>query len=179
ILGLQPSHGPFTGGTRTLISGRGFTSTLRVWVGGSEIEASEIFASDPTRAAITTPPGAPGPTDVKVRNDSTAQERTLAQGFYYDAIALTPTTGATTGGTRLAIQGSGTNWATGTTVTIDGLACTDMQIRDTTHLFRTTPSDTPGAKDVVVTAQDTTTVQAREAFTYDDSPDGYRGGLSG
>ena len=38
---------------------------------------------------------------------------------------------------------------------------------------------TPGAKDVVVTAQDKTSVQAREAFTYDDSPDGYRGGLSG
>ncbi len=179
ILGLTPSHGPFTGGTRTLISGRGFTSSLRVFVGGVEVPASDVFASDPTRAAITTPPGAPGPADVKVRNDSTAQERTLPQGFLYDAIALTPTTGATSGGTRLAIQGAGTNWAVGTTVTIDGIACGDMQIVDTTHLFCTTPSDTPGAKDVVVTAQDATTVQAREAFTYDDSPDGYRGGLSG
>ncbi len=179
ILGLDPSHGPFTGGTRTLISGRGFTSTLRVWVGGTEIDSSEIFASDPTRAAVTTPPGAPGPADVKVRNDSTAQERTLSQGFFYDAIALTPTTGATTGGTRLAIQGSGTNWATGTTVTIDGTGCGNVQVVDTTHLFCTTPADTPGAKDVVVTAQDNTSLQAREAFTYDDSPDGYRGGLSG
>ncbi len=179
ILGLNPSHGPFTGGTRTLISGRGFTSTLRVFVGGVEVQSSDVFASDPTRAAITTPPGAPGPADVKVRNDSTAEERTLPQGFFYDAIALTPTTGATSGGTRLAIQGSGTNWATGTTATVDGLACTDVQVVDATHLLCTTPADTPGAKDVVVTAQDLTSVQAREAFTYDDSPDGYRGGLTG
>ncbi len=179
ILGLSPSHGPFTGGTRTLIAGRGFTSSLRVFVGGTEIAASDIFASDPTRAAITTPPGAPGPADVKVRNDITALERTLPQGFLYDAIALTPTTGATTGGTRLAIQGSGTTWALGTTVTVDGAACTNVQVVDTTHLFCTTPADTHGAKDVVVTAQDASSVQAREAFTYDDSPDGYRGGLTG
>jgi hypothetical protein len=179
ILGLTPSHGPFTGGTRTLISGRGFTSSLRVFVGGAEVPSSDVFASDPTRAAITTPPGAPGPADVKVRNDSTAEERTLPQGFLYDAIALTPTTGATSGGTRLAIEGSGTSWATGTTVTVDGLACTDVQVVDATHLLCTTPADTPGAKDVVVTAQDLTSVQAREAFTYDDSPDGYRGGLTG
>lgn len=179
IAGLTPSHGPFTGGTRTVVAGKGFTSTLRVWVGGTEIAASDVFASDPTRAAITTPPGAPGLVDVKVRNDSTAEERTLSQGFLYDAIALTPTTGATTGGTRLAILGSGTTWSNGTSVTVDGLACTDVQIVDTTHLFCTTPADAPGAKDVVVTAQDTTTVQAREAFTYSDSPDGYRGGLTG
>ena len=179
ILGLQPSHGPFTGGTRTLIAGRGFTSSLRVWVAGNEVPASDVFASDPTRAAITTPPGPPGLVDVKVRNDSTAQERTLPQGFLYDAIALTPTTGATTGGTRLAIQGSGTTWSNGTSVTIDGLACTDVQVVDATHLECTTPADTPGAKDVVVTDANAASVQAREAFTYDDSPDGYRGGLSG
>ncbi|HEY1956255.1 MAG TPA: IPT/TIG domain-containing protein [Polyangiaceae bacterium] len=179
IQGLDPSHGPFTGGTHTIIAGRGFTSSLRVFVAGTEVPASDVFASDPTRAAITTPPGPPGLADVKVRNDSSAEERTLAQGFLYDAIALTPTTGATTGGTRLAILGSGTTWSNGTTVTIDGLACTNVSVTDATHLQCTTPGDTPGAKDVVVTDASQSSVQAREAFTYDDSPDGYRGGLTG
>src|SRR6185437_11175187 len=140
IQGLEPSHGPFTGGTRTVIAGRGFTSSLRAWVAGSEVPASDVFASDPTRAAITTPPGPPGLADVKVRNESTAEERTLSQGFLYDAIALTPTTGATTGGTRLAIQGSGTTWSNGTTVTIDGQPCTGVQVQDPTHLQCTTPA---------------------------------------
>ena len=179
IQGLDPSHGPFTGGTRTLISGRGFSSTLRVWVAGTEVASSDVFASDPTRAAITTPPGPPGLVDVKIRDDSTAQERTLSQGFLYDAIALTPTTGATTGGTRLAIEGSGTNWAAGTMVTIDGKPCGNVQVIDATDLQCTTPADSEGAKDVVVTDQNASSVQAREAFTYDDSPDGYRGGLTG
>jgi len=179
ILGTQPSHGPFTGGTRTLLSGRGFSSSLRVWVAGNEVPSSDVFASDPTRAAITTPPGPPGLVDVKIRDDSTAEERTLPQGFLYDAIALTPTTGATTGGTRLAIEGSGTSWATGTMVTIDGKDCGNIQVVDATHLLCTTPADTAGAKDVVVTDANQSAVQAREAFTYDDSPDGYRGGLTG
>src|SRR5438067_8300809 len=31
IVGLVPSHGPWTGGTRAKLTGRGFSSKLRVW----------------------------------------------------------------------------------------------------------------------------------------------------
>src|SRR6202158_5450646 len=44
ITGLQPSHGPWTGGTRTTIAGRGFSSKLRVWVGTSELAPIAVFA---------------------------------------------------------------------------------------------------------------------------------------
>ncbi len=179
ILGLAPSHGPFTGGTRSVISGRGFSSGLRVFVAGVEIDPSAVFASDPTRAAVTMPPGKPGPVDVMVRDDKTAKERVLPAGFTYDAIHLVPETGSTTGGTRVAIEGSGTSWADGTAVTIDGKPCADVQVVDATHLLCTTGADSPGSKDVLVTAQDKSTVSARDAFTYGDSADGYRGGLSG
>ena len=67
ILGTQPSHGPFTGGTRTLLWGAGSRRRFACGSAAREIDASEISASDPTRAAVTTPPGAPGPADVKVR----------------------------------------------------------------------------------------------------------------
>src|SRR6476469_2589536 len=60
IDGLTPSHGPFTGGTHSRIDGRGFSSKLRVFIGGVEIDESSLLASDPTRAAIVTPPGPPG-----------------------------------------------------------------------------------------------------------------------
>ena len=36
VTGLQPSHGPWTGGTRTTIAGRGFSSNLEVWIGSDE-----------------------------------------------------------------------------------------------------------------------------------------------
>lgn len=180
ILGLYPSHGPFTGGTRALISGRGFPSKLRVWVGNTEIDPSAVLASDPNRAAVTTPPGTPGPVDVRVRDDKTAKERVLPAGFTYDAIVVQPDTGATGGNTRVSVQGAGTNWIAGTTASFGGKPCTNVTIVDTTHLECVTPAHGgPGAVDVTVTTPDTKFVQARDAFAYGDSPDGYRGGLSG
>ena len=185
ITGLAPSHGAWSGGTRATLRGRGFSSKLRVWVGGTEVASSDLFASDPTRAAIVTPPGTPGAADVKIRDDATAMERTLPAGFFYDAFVVEPSSGATSGGTRVALTGKGTHWAggaggaSGTTVAIDGKPCSAVAVADATHLQCTTPADAVGTKDVVVTNADNTTIQARDAYTYSDSPDGYRGGLSG
>lgn len=179
IDGLTPSHGPFSGGTRARIDGRGFSSKLRVFIGGVEVEAGSLLASDPTRAAIITPPGPPGFVDVKIRDEATAKERILKNGFYYDAFVVVPDSGATSGGTRIAITGSGTSWSTGTTVSIGGVACTDVVVSSPTKLECITPVGTPGSKDVVVTPPAGQPIQARDAFTYSDSVDGYRGGLSG
>lgn len=178
IDGLTPSHGPFTGGTRARIDGRGFTTKLRAFVGDREIDSSALLASDPTRAAIVTPPGNPGFVDVRIRDESTAKERVLVGGFLYDPIALVPDTGATSGGTRIRIDGAGTNWVAGATVQIGGVECTDVAVASPTAIDCVTPPGTPGAKDVVVTNGEDR-VQARDAFTYSDSTDGYRGGLSG
>src|SRR5258708_7471752 len=35
IVGLSPSHGPWTGGTRVVISGRGFSSKVQVSIGNA------------------------------------------------------------------------------------------------------------------------------------------------
>ncbi len=179
IDGLTPSHGPFSGGTRARIDGRGFSSKLRVFIGGVEIEPGSLLASDPTRAAIVVPSGPPGFVDVKIRDEATAKERVLKNGFYYDAFVVVPDSGATSGGTRIAITGSGTSWGAGTKVTIGGVDCTDVVVSSPTKLECVTPVGTPGSKDVVVTPLDAPPIQARDAFTYSDSTDGYRGGLSG
>jgi hypothetical protein len=179
IDGLVPSHGPWTGGTRAKLSGRGFSSRLRVWFGPAELDPSAIFASDPTRAAIVTPQGSPGPVDVRIRDDETARERVLEGGFVYDAFVVQPDSGATSGGTRVALFGKGTRWLPGTTVQIAGKPCTGVVIGDAESLQCVTPPGTPGVKDVTVTTPDGNVTQARDAYTYSDSPDGYRGGLSG
>ncbi|MBX3202077.1 MAG: IPT/TIG domain-containing protein [Labilithrix sp.] len=179
IVGLTPSHGPFNGGTRARIDGRGFSPSLRVFIGGVEVEAGSLLASDPNRAAIVTPPGPPGFVDVRIRDEATAKERVLENGFYYDAFVVVPDSGATSGGTRVAITGSGTSWGPGTTVTIGGVACRDVVVASATALECITPVGTPGSKDVVVTPAGAPPIQARDAFTYSDSEDGYRGGLSG
>ncbi|MDP9000653.1 MAG: IPT/TIG domain-containing protein, partial [Myxococcota bacterium] len=113
ITGLNPSHGPWTGGTHTTIAGRGFSSAIQVWLGSAQLDSSGVFASDPTRVAVITPGGAAGAVDVRIRNVSTGQERTLVAGFSYDGFVVSPNAGATTGGTRIALMGSGTHWTSG------------------------------------------------------------------
>jgi hypothetical protein len=179
ITGLQPSHGPWTGGTRTAIAGRGFSSNIQVWIGGTLLDPSAVFASDPTRAAVVTPAGTPGPADVTIRNVASGQERTLPAGFDYDAFVVTPDTGATTGGTRIALQGSGTHWTSDSTVTVGSKPCTDLVFTSATSITCSTPANDPGSQDVTVTNTSGSPDQARDAFVYADSPDGYRGGLYG
>jgi len=179
ITGLQPSHGPWTGGTHATIAGRGFSSSLEVWIGSAQLDPSAVLASDPTRASVVTPQGTPGPADIRVRNVATAQERTLPAGFYYDSFVVSPDAGSTTGGTRIALRGSGTQWASTSTVAVGGKPCTAVSLTDPTDLSCTTPAGSTGTQDVTVTNSDGTLDQARDAFTYSDSPDGYRGGLTG
>ncbi len=179
VTGLQPSHGPWTGGTRTNITGRGFSSNLAVWIGPTQLAASDIFASDPTKVSVVTPAGTPGPVDVRVQNLDTAAQATLTAGFIFDAFSVTPGTGSTTGGTRIALKGSGTLWTAASTITVGGKACTAVTFTDATDLSCTTPANGPGSQSVMVTNADGTTEEADDAFVYSDSPDGYRGGLFG
>lgn len=179
LQGLTPSHGPFTGGTRARLTGRGFSTKLRVFLGDVEVPPGNVLASDPTRAAIVTPAGKPGFVDVRIRDEVTAKERVLPKGYFYDAFVLQPDSGATSGGTRVVLTGSGTAWTSGTQVAIGGVPCASVVVTSATALECLTPPGAPGAKDVTVTTPDGVASQAREAFTYSDSPDGYRGGLSG
>lgn len=179
ITGLTPSHGPYTGGTRAEIRGRGFGSKIAITVGGGAVDPTSIVASDPTRAVIVTPPGKPGPADVRVKNLVTAEERVLAGGFTYDAFVVTPSSGSITGGTHVALEGSGTAFASGATVSIDGKPCSDVSVASGTHLECTTPPGSLGPKDVTVTLPGGAVVSARDAYTYSDGVDGYRGGFSG
>jgi hypothetical protein len=150
-----------------------------VWIGPTQLAASDIFASDPTHAAVVTPPGTPGPADVRVRNTRTAEEATLAAGFTYDAFSVTPSSGSTSGGTRIALHGLGTKWTQGTTVSIGGKACGHVVVQDATDLSCFTPPQPAGSQSVAVTNSDGSSDLALDAYLYADSPDGYRGGLYG
>jgi hypothetical protein len=78
------------------------------------------------------------------------------------------------------LLGRGTKWVTGTTVTIDGKPCTDVSVDDATHLHCVAPKAAgPGTKSITVTTPDTVVDTVRDAYTYSDTSDGYRGGLAG
>jgi hypothetical protein len=179
VLGVSPSHGPFVGGTRIEIRGRGFSSRTKVRLGPIDVAPADVIASDPYHVQVITPPGEVGEVDVQVSDELTGDKSVLPSGFSYDAYYADPNVGATTGGTHVALIGRGTHWSAGTTVTIDGKACTDLAVDDDTHLRCIAPKGTPGTKSITVVTPDSVVSTARDAYTYADTNDGYRGGLAG
>jgi hypothetical protein len=179
VSGLQPAHGPWSGGTRTNISGRGFSSNVQVWIGPTKLDSSSVFASDPTRITVITPAGTPGPADVRVHDVPSGNDATLRAGFFYESFGVTPSSGSTTGGTLIALSGNGTHWTSGSTVAVGGKPCPVAVFKGATGLSCITPASAAGSYDVVVTNTDGTNDRASDAFVYSDSPDGYRGGLAG
>ena len=100
LYGLAPSHGPFTGGTSARLTGRGFRRSCAC----SSVEQEVVDVSLATRPAPSSrrPPASPAGSMFMIRDDATAKERVLKQGFFYDSFVVTPDSGATSGGTRIA-----------------------------------------------------------------------------
>lgn len=63
--------------------------------------------------------------------------------------AISPSTGSTLGGTNVTI--TGTNFAAGATVTIGGVAATNVAVQSATSLTATTPQRQSGSSEVAVT----------------------------
>lgn len=179
LLALSPARGPFTGGQRTLLRGNGFTGELRVWFGDVELARDSVLPVDPGRAQVVAPPGEPGFVDVTVQNgDDASTRRTLTSAYHYEPFYLEPDTGPVSGGTVVTLRGRGTTWDATTTVTIDRQPCELAGPVTATELRCRTPRGTPGSKAVRVgTAEDAADVL--DGFSYVDSDNGFRGGLSG
>jgi hypothetical protein len=78
--------------------------------------------------------------------------------------SISPISGPLAGGTRVTI--TGTNFITGATVTIDGVAASNIGVNSSTSITATTPAGTAGAKNVVVTNPDSQTGTLTGGFTY-------------
>lgn len=179
VLGADPSHGPFSGGHNVVIKGKGFDNTAVVWLGDTPVE--EVTFVGPTALQITVPPGPPGAVDIITQNgDDASTQRTLISGYTYDALFADPSDGPVAGGTVIDIYGYQTNWDNGGSVeaTIDNKPCTTLDVVAADQLRCTVPQGTAGTKSIgVITTTDT--VNTLDAYTYVDSSDGFKGGLSG
>ena len=180
VLGVDPSHGPFTGGQRALVRGTGFGGDLRIWFAENEVPRDEIVTVSPEQAQVSVPSGNAGPADVTAQNgDDESTRRTLENAYIYDAFHLTPSSGPTSGGTVVTLHGQSTSWDDDIRVFVDLVPCTSVQAVSATELNCTTPSGATGSKAVRVQDGDGNEVDVLDAFTYVDTDDGYRGGLSG
>ncbi|MFT3764070.1 MAG: IPT/TIG domain-containing protein [Minicystis sp.] len=179
VIGAEPAHGPFLGGQRVLVHGKGFTSKARIWFGDTEVDPSGTIPVDPARVQVIAPPGKAGLVDITVQNgDDASTKRTLAGGYTYDALYAVPDNGPVPGGTVIEIVGQGTSWDATTVAKIDNKPCTTLTVDSPTQLTCTVPAGSPGAKTIAVTTG-SETVLVLDAYTYADSDNGYKGGLSG
>jgi len=180
VLGVDPPHGPFSGGARVVVRGNGFKSNVRVWFGATEVAASDVTPVDPGRVQVIVPPSRAGAADVTLQNgDDVSTRRSLIGGYVYDQFYLDPPSGPTVGGTIAVVHGFETKWDQSTKVSIDLEPCRIESVRSPTELTCATPPRPPGSKPVRVTTSDGVSVDVLDAFTYGDSDNGFRGGLSG
>ena len=163
VTSVSPSIGTTLGGTAVTITGANFATGATVTFGGTA--ATNVVIVSATQITATTPAGTAGAVTVAVTVNQ--QTGSLASGFTYVLIptvtSVSPNTGATVGGTPVTI--TGTNFATGATVTFGGAAATNVVVASATQLTATTPAGSAGAVTVAVTVNGQTGSLA-SAFTY-------------
>ena len=179
LLGIDPPHGPFAGGTLVMIRGNGFESNARVWFGDVEVPKSSVTPVDPQRIQVVTPAGNAGAVDITVQNGKAESTRAaLTGGYTYDRFFATPSSGPTSGGTIITLMGDHTAWNDETQVEIDRKPCTNLGVLSPTKLACTTPPSEAGAKVLSVIEGDERE-DVLDGFIYGNSDNGFRGGLSG
>ncbi|MGA9673360.1 MAG: IPT/TIG domain-containing protein [Terracidiphilus sp.] len=151
VTGVSPNSGSTGGGTSVTITGTNFASGDTVTFGGTA--ATNVVVASSTSITATTPAGATGAVTVAVTN-SIGQSGSLTSGFTYvvepTVTAVSPNSGVVAGGTSVTI--TGTNFATGATVTFGSAAATNVIVVSSTSITATTPAGAAGAATVTVTA---------------------------
>lgn len=169
VTGVSPSSGPAVGGSTVTITGTGFSTVS----GGTTVHfgtagASDVLCSSSTSCSATAPAGT-GTVDVTVSVAGQTSAQTPADDFTYLApsvSSLSPTSGPSTGGTAVAITGTGFDGSA--SVKFGSAGARSVTFVSPTELQVTSPGGTPGTtvNVTVTTADGTSPVVAGDHFTY-------------
>ena len=149
VSSVSPNTGSTAGGTSVTITGTNFATGATVTFGSAA--ATSVVVVNSTTITATTPAGSAGAVSVTVTVGG--QSGSLASGFTYVApptlSSISPSNGGLAGGTAVTI--TGTNFATGATVTFGSAAATSVVVVNSTTITATTPAGSAGAVSVTVT----------------------------
>lgn len=168
---VAPANGPASGGTSIIITGTDFYALMSVTVGGTSCPVTSRTGT--TSVTCTAPAMAAGVYDVVVTNTDN-QSFTLTGAYTYDpsptVTSITPSSAAAnTAGTVVTL--TGTNFVSGATVTIGGVACTAPDYTGVpTTMSCSTGVVAAGAQNVIVTNPDTQTGTLTAGITFFDPP---------
>ncbi len=166
---VSPTQGVSTGGDTVTISGSNFAAGATVAFGGAA--ATNVMVVNSTTITATTPAGSAGAATVTVTNPD-GQSGSLTSGFTYIASptvsSVSPNSGSAAGGTVVTI--TGTNFATGATVTFGSASATNVTVANSTTITATTPAGSGGAVTVTVTNSGGQSGSLTNGFTYTAPP---------
>jgi len=171
LTSLSPARGPTTGGTAVTLTGTGFLSGASVSFGSTASGAVTVQSSTQI-TAIAPAASAAGAVNVTVTN-SNGQSASLANAFTFvlapSLSAISPTSGATAGGTAVTLTGSG--FASGATVTFGSAAASSVAVVSSTQMTAVTPAASAGTVNVTVTNSSGYSAGLASAFTYQSASD--------
>jgi hypothetical protein len=164
VSGVSPGNGPAAGGTAVTITGTNFSSGAAVTFGSTA--ATNVVVVSSTTITATTPIGSAGAVTVMVT--VSGQSGSLTNAFTYvvppTVSTVSPSGGSTAGGTAVTI--TGTNFASGATVTFGSAAATNVAVVSSTSITATTPAGGAGAVTVTVTNPGVMSGSLTNGFTY-------------
>ncbi|MCI0340573.1 MAG: IPT/TIG domain-containing protein [Planctomycetales bacterium] len=166
LASVSPTSEPMAGGNAITLTGTNFYAGATVTVGGNSAPGVNVVSS--TQATAVIPAGANGPSDVVLRNVD-YQWAILPSGFNYTGPAptvtsITPATGPTIGGRRVAI--AGTSFFPGATVAVGGTAASAVVAAAPSTIFATVPPGVAGPATVTVTNRDGRSGSLANGYTY-------------
>jgi hypothetical protein len=183
ITDISPATGPTSGGTQITITGTNFQDGATVKIGASP--ATDVNVVSATSITTRTPLGPATEqltVDVVVTNPDSSKA-TATGGFTYSVpplavISVTPNIvlplgAAGAGPVVVTIFGAGFTTALATTVTVDGVAATAVQVIDPVTLHATFPARPAATKDVVVTVG-STSATLKNGFSWQNAPSRHR-----
>ena len=171
ITGITPATGLTTGGQTVTITGTNLRAGTTVRIGGTLATSPTPAADGLSMTAVTPSNSANVLADVRVVTPDN-QEATLTGGYQYvypapTVATVSPTSGFASGNTLITLTGA--NFLSTVTVTVGGVAATNVTRTSATNVTARTPAGTPGTAPVVLTNSDGQ-VSSPVNFTYVAAP---------
>jgi len=179
VTNVSANNGPESGGTSVTITGTGFDTSGNSTVLVGAQSCTSVVVNSATEIECDTPPNSAGLYNVTVTNTEDNQSGVGVGAFTYNpsptiTAVTTPSApfidyGPLAGGNTIELQG--TNFNAGLSVTVDGSACTNINVVDVNTIECDAPArGSTGLVDVVVTNPDGQFFTSVGGYTYRAAP---------
>ena len=150
LTSVSPASGAAVGGNIVTLSGTGFSGGAQVLFGS--IPGTDVSSPGPSLLTVRVPANGAGPSAITVVN-SDGSSVTLGNGYTYEGasgFAVTAVSQSTVAGNGTLLILTGSRFATGAIVTVNGVTASDIWVLGDSQIYATAPVVSPGTATVTV-----------------------------